>query len=83
MAEQYQLFHYDSCFFCGRVRSFIEATGLEIPYRNIHQDRSAHQELLAGGGRSTVPCLRIEDDDGVRWMYESLDIINYLREQAA
>lgn len=83
MAEQYQLFHYDSCFFCGRVRSFIETTGLDIPYRNIQREPGAHEELIAGGGRSTVPCLRIENDEGVSWMYESLDIINYLREQAA
>jgi hypothetical protein len=28
-----------------------------------------------------VPCLRIERDGKVRWLYESLDIIEYLREQ--
>jgi glutathione S-transferase len=41
-------------------------------------------ELIAGGGKGQVPCLRIETDDGnVRWLYESADIIAYLREQAS
>jgi glutathione S-transferase len=38
------------------------------------------KELLNGGGRKTVPCLRIEDSSGsVQWMYESGDIIAYLQ----
>ena len=40
-------------------------------------------ELVEGGGRQTVPCLRIEAEDGVRWMYESLDIMRYLDAQHA
>jgi glutathione S-transferase len=28
-----------------------------------------------------VPCLRIETDGAVSWLYESLDIIEYLRQQ--
>lgn len=83
MAEQYQLFHYDSCFYCGRVRGFIEQSGLRIPYRNIHTEQGAHQELISGGGRGTVPCLRIETGEDVRWLYESADIIEYLRTKAA
>ena len=32
-----------------------------------------------GGGSTTVPCLRIRRDGQEEWMYESLDIIDYLR----
>ena len=47
--------------------------------RDTLRDASARAELLAGGGRGTVPCLRITEADGsVRWMYESTDIIRYL-----
>lgn len=47
--------------------------------RDTLRDASAFRELLVGGGRATVPCLRIEDDGGaVRWLYESEDIIEYL-----
>jgi len=34
---------------------------------------------LEGGGRPTVPCLRILKEDGVFWLYESEDIIEYLK----
>lgn len=73
------LYHYDTCWFCGRVRSAIERLNLEIERRNIHADRTAHETLVREGGSGTVPCLRIEDaNGGVEWMYESADIIAYL-----
>ena len=35
--------------------------------------------LLSGGGDLKVPCPRIgEGDRGFHWMYESLDMVNYL-----
>ena len=37
-----------------------------------------HLELLKGGGKGQVPCLRIESEGQVEWMYESDEIINYL-----
>ena len=47
------------------------------------RDPTAFRELLMGGGRATVPCLRIEDDAGaVRWLYESNDIVEYLAGQS-
>jgi len=78
MAETYQLFQYDSCPFCYRVRRFLSESGIEIPLRDTLRDPEARRELIDGGGRATVPCLRIERDDEVRWLYESLDIIDYL-----
>ena len=37
-------------------------------------------DLIAGGGKSQVPCLRIETGSGdVRWLYESIDIVRYLK----
>ena len=44
-------------------------------------DMEAFRELLQGGGKSTVPCLRIERGIEVSWMYESMDIIDYLSNQ--
>ncbi len=39
-------------------------------------------ELIAGGGKKQVPCLRIDSENGdVQWMYESDDIIHYLKQQ--
>lgn len=45
-------------------------------------DGVRQQELISGGGKGQVPCLRIEDETGrVEWMYESDDIIDYIRQQ--
>jgi glutathione S-transferase len=84
--ERYQLFQYDSCPFCYRVRRYLDEAGIEIELRDTLRDPAARAELIAGGGRPTVPCLRIERlDPGhegeVRWLYESLDIIRYLEER--
>jgi glutathione S-transferase len=87
MSEQYQLFKSDTCGFCFRVRAYVDQLGLELPLRDVHTDVEAFRELLQGGGKSTVPCLRIErsTETGteVEWMYESLDIMQYLGERHA
>ena len=81
MPDQYVLYQYDTCPFCARVRYFLEAEGIDIPMKDTMRDPVAFRELLKGGGRATVPCLRIEDDAGaVRWLYESNDIVEYLAE---
>lgn len=41
-------------------------------------DRQHAAELMRGGGKTQVPCLRIESDDKDQWLYESDDIIAYL-----
>lgn len=64
-----------------RVKSFLSTHEIEIPMRNTVMDISAYKELVTGGGRATVPCLRIERDDGqVEWLYESLDIMRFIDE---
>ena len=87
LSEQYQLFKSDTCGFCFRVRAYVEQLGIELPLRDVHTDAEAFRELLQGGGKSTVPCLRIErsTDSGtqIEWMYESLDIMRYLGERHA
>ena len=53
--------------------------GIKMPLRNIQTNRTFRDELIEGGGKAQVPCLRIENDQQeVRWMYESDDIIRYL-----
>jgi glutathione S-transferase len=41
-------------------------------------DVKRHLELLKGGGKGQVPCLRIESQGQTEWMFESDAIINYL-----
>lgn len=82
MSESYVLYQYDSCPFCQRVRRFLAETGLSLPQKDTLRDAEARRELLTGGGDTQVPCLRIERDGEVTWLYESLDIIAYLRAHA-
>ncbi len=79
--SQLKLYQFYTCPYCQRVRSVIEDLELNIEMRDTLQDPTNREELINGGGRSMVPCLRIEHDDGdVEWMYESADIIRYLKQ---
>ena len=79
MVETYQLFQYESCPFCYRVRRFLEATGIDLEFKDTLLDVEASRELFERGGKNSVPCLRIQRGCEVRWLYESLDIIEYLK----
>ena len=82
MSERYTLYHFPSCPYCARVRDFLDEAGIDMEMRNIHADPQALHDLRSGGGSTTVPCLRIRrDGQHDQWMYESLDIIEYLREK--
>jgi len=75
------LYYYPTCPFCVAVLNVFDQMDLDIELRNIFADPQWRQELIQGGGKKTVPCLRIEDDTrNVTWMYESREIIYYLRE---
>jgi glutathione S-transferase len=79
--ESHQLFKTDLCGFCYRVRGFLDEFDINVPLRDINTDQDAFRELLQGGGRATVPCLRIQRGEEVQWMFESMDIIRYLADK--
>jgi len=84
LCQQYTLYQYLACPFCVKVRRAAKRQGLNIKTRDAKRDEVAKEELLAGGGKLQVPCLRIEKGDGgVEWLYESSEIINYLNQQFA
>jgi glutaredoxin len=74
----YQLY---ACPFCVKTRRAIHRLNITIEIRDIGKQASYRQELEQQGGRVKVPCLRIEDQGEVRWMYESDDIISYLNQR--
>lgn len=75
------LYQFRNCPFCARVQATIERLGLAVEIRDVRQEPRYREELIREGGSSMVPCLRIEHADGrVEWMYESADIVDYLRE---
>ena len=82
--EGHELFYFATCPYCIRVRLALWWIGLRLPLRDILFYPENKAALIAGGGKKQVPCLRIEDESGaVRWMYESADIIRYLKQQLA
>jgi len=73
------LYQTGFCPYCRRVRDAMKRLGVDVELRDIAEDPSRRRELVQATGRQTVPCLRIEREDGsVRWMHESADIIAYL-----
>ena len=76
----YALYYYDQCPFCQMVLSVLNNSSVKVELRNTLQDPNNRKDLIEGGGRATVPCLRIEDEAGqVQWMYESRDIAQYVK----
>lgn len=72
------LYHSPFCGYCFRVQAVIQQLSLKIKQKNIITEKEALADLLKGGGKRTVPCLRIDRDGKSFWMYESADIIAYL-----
>lgn len=71
------LYEFYACPFCVKTRRTIHRLNIDIETRDIRKQQEYYQELEAQGS-TTVPCLRIEKDNEVKWMYESNDIISYL-----
>lgn len=71
-----ELFMFDTCPFCRRVLNYIDESGrTDVELHNIHKNAADRQRLIEVGGMEQVPCLFV---DGVP-MYESLDIIDWLK----
>ena len=76
----HQLYYFSTCPYCIFVRLAMLWWGLKIPLRDIMFEPVNSTDLLAGGGKNQVPCLRIENEGGeVHWLYESIDIVRYFK----
>ncbi len=77
------LYHYDGCYFSAKVRKAIAVLKLKIELRDILANAKHGEILLKHGGKTTVPCLYLEKNSErpETWMYESDDIIRYLKER--
>ncbi len=70
------------CGYCADVLAVARELAVELETRDAWTDPSHQRELMAARGRTTVPVLRIEDEDGSHvWMGESSRIIDYLYER--
>lgn len=78
---QLALYYTQSCPYCIRVLTVLNTLAKKVELKNISTSGELRQELVKQGGKSQVPCLKIIKQDGrVTWLYESLDIIRFLRQ---
>lgn len=74
--NDYKLFVGTICPYCAKVENFMKEENISIDIVNIEEDREAMKKLIEEGGKRQVPCLY---HDG-KYLYESDDIINFLRD---
>jgi len=77
------LYSMDVSPYCRKVIRALDQAKRGIEIRDVLESDEAFQELMRGGRKDQVPCLRIraheesaEAED--QWMYESNDIISFL-----
>ncbi|MEX0732283.1 MAG: glutathione S-transferase N-terminal domain-containing protein [Aquisalimonadaceae bacterium] len=81
-AAQLALYYYESCSNCIRVLRTIERLRLKIDQRNIRTVPGFRKQLIHGGGRASVPCLRVRKPDGeLEWIYGPNAIIEHLEKR--
>ncbi|EMP54733.1 glutaredoxin [Marinobacter santoriniensis NKSG1] len=76
------LYYTPTCPFCAKVQWALVKHDLDIDKKNLLTSSGARDELVRGGGKPTVPCLRIERNGEDHWLYESDDIVAYLQKEA-
>ena len=73
------LYQLHACPFCVKTRRAMHKLNIQLDIHDIRKQPEHREALESGGGRVKVPCLRIEEQGQVKWMYESNDIIDYLQ----
>ncbi|WP_323616365.1 glutaredoxin [Pseudomonas putida] len=82
-AKGLALYQFHACPFCVKTRRTLHRLNVPVALRDAKNAPEHRQALLEGGGRVKVPCLRIEEQGNVTWMYESKAIIAYLDKRFA
>ena len=76
------IYQFKACPFCVKVRWALQKMGVRVRYLDAKNNEAYRQELLSGGGKVQVPCLRVRHSDGSSsWLYESKDIIAYFHRE--
>jgi len=82
-ASELTLYQFFACPFCIKTRRAIYKMNVPIDKRSASNGSPYRDELLQGGGKIQTPCLRIENEGKVTWLYESSEIIQYLQQRFA
>lgn len=77
--EALSLYQFFACPFCIKTRRAMYKMNLPITQKSVSHGSLHRDELLQGGGKIQTPCLRIDKGEQTEWLYESSEIIEYLR----
>ena len=80
-AKGLSLYQFYACPFCVKTRRAIHRLNVPVSLVDAQGDQQNREDLLTGGGAIKVPCLRIEENNKITWMYESNEIISYLNDR--
>jgi glutaredoxin 3 len=73
-----ELYQFEACSFCARVRETLDKLGLDYIIRTEPHERAARARVIGLSGQELVPVL--VDPDRKVVLPESADIIAYLRQ---
>ena len=76
-----ELYQFEDCPFCARVREELDALGLDYVVRSVPRPHALRERVKAVSGQTQVPVL--VDPVRKRVVVESEDIIQYLRSRDA
>lgn len=74
------LYQFYACPFCIKVRRHIHRLGLNVEKINA-QNVQMKAFLAEQGGKVRVPCLCINENNKIQYLYESDNIIAYLNQR--
>lgn len=76
--KEYKLFMKETCPYCKKVMRVIDKYDMDqVQLVDILKEDGAKDYLIEKGGKDMVPCLFVDGKP----MYESSDIIKYLKEE--
>lgn len=76
--QDHTLYYSKTCPYCQKVLRFMSENNITMDTRDTKQP-GIQDDLVRIGGKKQVPCLVVDGKP----MYESQDIIEYLRKVAA
>lgn len=75
------LYHMGHCPYCKRVINVIHSSKITVIYKDLDVHEKFRKQLISGGGKQQVPCLLMtEKGKPDQWLYESQDIINFIKQ---
>ena len=80
--KNFTIYQFEACPFCVKVRRFIRKNSLKINLKDAKNNKTFKSELVNEGGKHKVPCLKIEKiNSKTIWLYESTEIIKFLKKE--